>query len=200
MIRTFLEYQIQRALDESPELPVWLRVVLRFSPHLRQFADDSRQLDSLLHTGARARHESLFEATGQSSRVELARRSVPKHDRALIGWLSAAALAASLAIAFFAHRATERHFNAEHARFLSQQFASVPEGMAMILTQAVNNPQLPRYNPLAQLKLPETNMFANVSTSTQASLKSQVDSVITPWQSLGEQFLSEWTPTSEPGT
>ncbi len=207
MIRTFLEYQLQRALDYSPTLPLWLRVMLRYDPHLRQFANDSRQLDHLLRAGAIAERESLFPETfpaSQTQRNELATRTCPSRspDRALLGWLSAAALAATIAIAVFSLRTTDRRANAERARFLSQQLTAVPEEMASILSFAVYRSQaeLPRYNPLAQLRLPETNLFADITNQTQTSLNNQVDSLVSPWQSLGAEFFSEWTNSGEPGT
>ncbi len=202
MIRTFLEFQIQRALDESSTLPAWLRVLLRYDPRLRHFADQSQQLDERLRAGARTRHESLFETTSERSQVELSPRpDFPRH-RTLIVRLTTAALAASLAVGFFVHRTSERQANAEHARFLSQQLTTVPEEMATMLTLAVNRSQaeLPRYNPLAQLKLPETNLLADLSLRTQARLESQVESIISPWQSMGSQLVSQWNriPSAKP--
>lgn len=207
MIRTFLEYQLQRALDNSPTLPRWLRVMLRYDPHLRQFADDTRQLDGLLRAGAITERESLFPEAipaSQTLRYELATRTGPSRspDRALLGWLSAAALAATIAIAVFSLRTADRRANAEHARFLSQQLTAVPEEVASILSFAVHRSQaeLPRYNPLAQLRLPETNLFADFTSRTQASLNNQVDSLVSPWQSLGAELFSEWTNSGDSGT
>ncbi|TWU30362.1 hypothetical protein [Bythopirellula polymerisocia] len=204
MIRTFLEYQLQRAYDNSPSLPGWLKLALRLDQRLRQFADDTRQIDHQLRAGALAEREALFPEADQSlqrSHHNLATLPDPKVSRTQVGWLSAAALAATVAIAVFTLRTTERHANAEHARFLSEQLTVVPEEMAMMLTLAVNRSQveLPRYNPLTQLRLPEANLLADISVRTQSHLKQQIDSLVSPWESMGTQLLSEWNEPITPG-
>ena len=59
MIRTFLEYQIQRALDTGRTMPRWLRGVLRCDAGLRQYAEDALRLDGLLRAGARRERRGL---------------------------------------------------------------------------------------------------------------------------------------------
>jgi hypothetical protein len=169
MIRTLLQYFTQRCLDNGPRSPGWLRWLQERDPSLREYAAETKELDFLLRKSARNVREEFLQEKAVSRPVLQAERRAKDVNRSAprLGWLAAVAAALAGVLAF--NHYSIQQANAEHAKFLSTQLASVPNEMLGVLAQAARSSR--DYSPLAQLTLPEVNVWSDIPRGTQGQLK-----------------------------
>lgn len=202
MIRTVFEFLIQRYHDQARPWPMWLRWLIQRDLELGRFANDSQRLDALLRTGAQSRREwcSTLQVQTQHARnvidsvVATRSRQRPRDRVRPLGWLITPAIAASLILALLLVRLHDRGTDAQRVRFLSDQFAAVPDEMLGLIQRAAHASQshVVRYSPWSQVSLPRTNLWQNVAVQTQQRVQESAGNLFSPWMSLGDDLRARW--------
>jgi hypothetical protein len=194
MIRTLLEYLIQSSLDRGNGVPRWLRWLQQRDPQLRRYERESQKLDSLLRSSARTVREELAAETSEPVLVELPLRSEPSSNYAWAGWLAATA-AALVGVAMFLNHAAEQQANAQRMTILSTQLATMPDDMLSLLSQAARTPR--DLSPLAQLSLPEVNVWRDLPRGAQGQLKTSFDEFGSQWTAIGERVYERFEAVAQ---
>jgi hypothetical protein len=195
MIRTMLEFLIQRSFDRGNGVPRWLRWFQQRDPQLRRYERDSQKLDSLLRSSARTVRRELAADLSEPMLVELPTRvSQSSTNYAWAGWLAATA-AALVGVAMFLNHTAERQANAKRMQILSTQLATMPDDMLSLLSQAARTPR--DYSPLAQLSLPEVNVWRDLPRGAQGQLKTSFDEFGSRWTSIGERVYERFEAVAQ---
>jgi hypothetical protein len=195
MIRTLLEYLIQSSLDRGNGVPRWLRWFQHRDPQLRRFERESQKLDSLLRSSARTVREELAADVREPMLVELPVRELHSSPTyAWAGWLAATA-AALVGVAMFLNHTAEQQANAERMTILSTQLATMPDDMLSLLSQAARTPR--DYSPLAQLSLPEVNVWRDLPRGAQGQLKTSFDEFGSQWTAIGERVYERFEAAAQ---
>jgi hypothetical protein len=195
MIRTFLEYLIQNSLDRGNGVPRWLRWFEQRDPQLRRYERESQKLDSLLRSSARTVRRELAVETREPVLVELQLLVSQSSSRfAWAGWLAATA-AALVGVAMFLNHTAEQQANAQRMTILSTQLATMPDDMLSLLSQAARTPR--DLSPLAQLSLPEVNVWRDLPRGAQGQLKTSFDEFGSQWTAIGERVYERFEAVAQ---
>jgi hypothetical protein len=185
MIRTLFEFLIQSSLDRGNGVPRWLRWFQQRDPQLRRYERNSQRLDSLLRSSAQSVRQELAAEGSEPVLVELPLRCEPSSSNyAWAGWLAATA-AAMVGVAMFFNHTAEQQANAERMQILSTQLATMPDDMLSLLSKAARTPR--DLSPLAQLSLPEVNVWRDLPREAQGQLKTSFNEFGSQWTSIGER-------------
>jgi hypothetical protein len=195
MIRTLFEYLIQSSLDRGNGVPQWLRWFQQRDPQLRRYERDSQKLDQRLRSSARVVRQELAIETSEALLVELPLRSEPSSSNyAWAGWLAATA-AGLVGVAMFFNHAAEQQANAQRMQILSTQLATMPDDMLSLLSQAARTPR--DYSPLAQLSLPEVNVWRDLPRGAQGQLKTSFNEFGSQWTAIGERVYERFEAVAQ---
>jgi hypothetical protein len=195
MIRTMLEFLIQHSLGRGNGVPRWLEFFVQRDPQLRRYEREIQKLDSLLRSSARIVRQELAADLSEPMLVELPTRvSQSSTNYAWAGWLAATA-AALVGVAMFLNHTAEQQANTQRMQILSTQLATMPDDMLSLLSQAARTPR--DYSPLAQLSLPEVNVWRDLPRGAQGQLKTSFDEFGSRWTSIGERVYERFEAVAQ---
>lgn len=197
MIRTWLEFLMQRSFDKGTPLPAWLRWLERRDANLRNYAAQAQELDDLLRVSASTRRKELASRPASAAVSLTARREAPAQRVFAyrpIGWLAAAAAMLLVGTMLFNNYA-EQQTRAEHAKMISTQLAAMPDEMLGVFAQAARTSQ--DYSPLAQLKLPEVTVLNEIPRTTQGKLRESFSEWGSQLSAMGERVYERFDVSAE---
>lgn len=193
MLRTFLEFCIERTLDQGSPPPGWLRWLARHDRRLHDHSQQALQLDRALRSAAVTRRHELATATTVVPLVEPAihKRAYQSADKSAARWgLFAATAAALVGVAAFASHYQEQQANAARAQFVSTKLAEVPDDMLAMIAEAARSSR--EFSPLKQITLPEVNPWSDIPRGTQGQLKQSFSAWGSQLSDLGERVYQRF--------
>jgi hypothetical protein len=207
MIRTWLEYLLQVALDRSGHIPWWLEWLVRRDAELAQYVRDSRQLDQRLRATAQEVCRALVDPAealpgalpDRPSGLAVSRAKTPERLRRRKAiWLTPLTAAAVLLVGFLAMHTYRQHTRSQWLQFLSQEFTAVPGDLLTMLSTAAATSQesTSLHAPWNQVSLPEHDLWQTVASETQGQVEASLASLVEPWKSVGTGLGDEWWPGS----
>lgn len=208
MIRTWLEYLLQVALDRTGRIPWWLEWLVRRDAGLAQYVRDSRQLDQRLRATAQQVRRSLVDSSETMSAPMPVRpsghavaraKSPEKLRRREVRWLRPLTAAAVLLVGFFAMHTYRQHTRSQWLQFLSQEFAAVPgDFLSMLSTAAVTSQESTSVHaPWNQIAIPDQDLWQTVASETQGQVEASLANLVAPWKSVEAGLGDEWWPGSQ---
>lgn len=196
MIRTLLEFLIERALDRGKRPAGWLRWLARHDRRLHDHGQQALALDRALRSAAVTRRHELASNTATIAVVEP--RSAVDHPTARStvrwGWLAATA-ATLVGVAAFVNHYNERQSRAAHAQFVSSQLTKVPDDMLAVIADLARTPR--EFSPLARVSLPAVNPWSEIPRGTQGQLKQSFSAWGSQLSDLGERVYQRFDLRSE---
>jgi hypothetical protein len=193
MIRTFLEFLIERFLDQGRQPPGWLRWLARHDRRLHEHSRQALTLDRALRSGAVSRRHQLASDTLVVPLVEpvFLERTTYRANRSTARWGWLAATAATLVgVAAFTHHYNEQQTRAAHAQFVSSKLVQVPDEMLVMIAQAARSPR--EFSPLTQFALPEINPWRDIPRGTQGQLRESFSAWGSHLSDLGERVYERF--------
>jgi hypothetical protein len=193
MIRTLLEFLIERSLDQGQQSPGWLRRLARHDRRLHDHSQHALALDRALRSGAVSRRHELAGDTQVVPVVEPGYRkpTSARADRSAArwGWLAATA-AALVGVAALVNHYNEQQTRAAHAQFVSTQLTKVPDDMLAVIADAARAPR--ELSPLTRVSLPAGNPWSDIPRSTQGQLKQSLSAWGSQLSDLGERVYQRF--------
>ncbi len=192
MIRTFLEFLLNRTLDDGTQETGWFRRLLLRDARLSRFDSETRQLDMLLRNTATEQRQTLASdnSTNAAELTLSPQRQSPQTAHAKkqghsLAWLSGMAVAAVLLIVLLPNwlRPTTTKV---HAGNFSQQLTVVPGEVLRLLTRAAktSQTQLPQLSPLAKLSLPAMSAWEEVALHVESPVRQEINFWQESWQNF----------------
>jgi hypothetical protein len=198
MIRTVLEFLMERSLDQGRQPPGWLRWLAGHDRHLHDHSQRTLQLDRALRSGAVSRRHEL---AGNGQAVPMNQPILRMDSRACVdrraarwGWLAATA-AALVGVAAFVHHYNEQQTRAAHAQFVSTQLTKVPDDMLAMIADVARAPR--EFSPLSRVSLPVANPWSDLPRSTQGQLKQSLSAWGSQLSDIGERVYERFDLRSE---
>lgn len=197
MIRTILQFLIERSLDHGRQPPGWLRQLARRDRHLHDRSQQALALDRALRSGAVSRRHQLAEKSQSIPVVTLAcRESSSRAERTAVRWGVIAALAAALVgVAAFVNHYNEQQSRAAHAQFVSSQLTKVSDDMLAVIVDVARTPR--EFSPLTRVSLPAVNPWSDIPRGTQGQLKQSFSAWGSQLSDLGERVYQRFDFRSE---
>ena len=188
MIRTILEFLLSRSLDNNESPSPWLLRRLQQDRQLKQYRDDSQQLDHLLRRSAAKVRESMQTDQAAATLTLPLQRQTTAADsphRLSVRWLVGLAAAALLLIALLPNW-LRPSAPAVHAGEFSQQLTVVPGEVLRLLTQAAktSQTQLPQLSPLSNFSLPELPDWEKVAQHVDVPVRQEFNAWQDSWRNI----------------
>jgi hypothetical protein len=198
MIRTLLEFLIERSLDEGRQPPGWLRWLARHDCRLHDHSQHALALDRALRSGAVSRRHELAGDTQVVPMTDpvFVERSPARSDSSVTrwGWLAATA-AALMGVAAFVNHNNEQQARAAHAQLVSKQLTKVPDEMLAVIADVARTPR--EFSPLTRVSLPDVNPWSDIPRGTQGQLKQSFSAWGSQLSDLGERVYQRFDLRSE---
>lgn len=194
MIRTFLEFWLERSLDQGRQPPAWLRWIAAHDRRLHDHGQRVLALDRTLRSGAVSRRQEL---AGNLQAVSAIQAEWPTHiDRSAARWGWFAATAAALVgVTLFLNHYNERQTRAAHAQFVSTRLTKVPDDMLAVIADVARAPR--EFSPLSRVSLPVANPWSDIPRSTQGQLRESFSAWGSQLSDLGERVYERFDLRSE---
>ncbi len=194
MIRTLLEYLLNRSMDDGKSPGGWLVRQLRRDSKLQRFDTDARRLDTLLRESA-AEHRKAMAITGEvdvltlSPERPLATAAPTRRSNQSALWVAGLAVAAMLLL-----MASPQWFRPAaptvHAGEFAQQLTVAPGEVLRLINHAAetSQTQLPQLSPLNKLALTQLPAWQDVATQVESPVRNELDA----WQRSWQNLKSRW--------